>query len=55
MENLQDRINKLAKNSEYRFKYDVVKKILSEFKIEFKKNNFEKAVLIDKKKASSFY
>ena len=54
MENLRDRINKLAKNSEYRFKYDVVKKILSEFKIEFKKNNFEKAVLIDKKKHPVF-
>ena len=50
MENLQERINKLAKNSEYRFKTDIVKNILSEFKNEFKKSNFEKAVLLDKKK-----
>ena len=54
MENLQERINKLVKNSEYRFKADVVKNILSEFKTEFKKSNFEKAVLIDKKKHPVF-
>ncbi len=54
MENLQNRIDKLTKTSEYRFKADTVKNILAEFKKEFKKVNFDKAVAIDKKKHPVF-
>lgn len=54
MENLQERVNKLTSISEYRFKSEIVKKILLEFKEEFKKSKFEKAVLLDKKKHPVF-
>lgn len=50
MENLKDKINKLQNISEYRFKIDIIKNILIEFKKEFRKDNFNKAVELDNKK-----
>ena len=50
MDNLQNRMKELTNINDYRFKQEVVKNILVEFKNELKKTNFEKAILIDKKK-----
>lgn len=50
MENVKNNVNKLTRTSDYRFKADVVKNILRDFKLEFKKNIFNKAFEIDKKK-----
>ena len=50
MDNLQNKMKELTNTNNYRFKQEVVKNILVEFKNEFKKTNFEKAILIDKKK-----
>lgn len=50
MENVKNNVNKLTKTSNYRFKADIVKNILKDFKLEFKKNIFNKAFEIDKKK-----
>ncbi len=50
MENLQNNVSSLKKTSEYRFKAETVKKILEDFKTEFKKSKLDKAIDIDKKK-----
>jgi gamma-glutamyl phosphate reductase len=51
MENSQIRLNKLTKTSTYRFKTNLVKEILEEFKnIMAKKSGYEQAVKIDEKR-----
>lgn len=49
MENLQNKINKLTKTSNYRFNFELVKEILNEFKKQYTEKIFEKAIEIDKK------
>jgi gamma-glutamyl phosphate reductase len=50
MEDLQARLNKLTNVSTYRFKANLIKEILEEFKVQMaKKSNFEQAVKIDEK------
>ena len=51
VELLKDRMNKLTKTSNYRFKADIVKSILKQFKNNFLiKENLNKAIAIDSKK-----
>lgn len=55
MEDLQTRLNKISKTTEYRFKPSLVRSILEEFKNQFsKKTSFEQAVEIDKKHQSVY-